>query len=179
MLRDAVVRVGRVRRQGVRIMRLEPMRVARFRAKGKEPEALALGYLQRWLLDQRLRDPKSVRLFGFDVETSAVEHRRGIRGYEVWAPVPEAVRPSAGVGIRRVPSGLYAVLHVRDALVDPQARIPAGWKALAAWVQRSREVRLTEGLCLEEHIASGGSVHLDLLAPVVRVPRPRPRRVPR
>ncbi len=160
-------------------MVLEPMRVAWFRAKGKEPEHVAIACVQRWLLGQHLRRPEAVRLFGFDVEVSDAERKRGIRGYEVWAPVPAGVRPSEGVGIRRVPGGLFAVLRVRDALLDPYTRIPSGWKRLAAWVQRSRQYRLTEGLCLEEHVPTGGRVHLDLFVPVAPVPRARPRRVPR
>ncbi len=164
-------------------MALEPVRVARFRAKGKEPEHLATGYIKRWLLDQRLRNPEAVRIFGFDVETPAAEAKRGIRAYEVWVPVPARVRPSQGVRIGRAPGGLYAVLRVRDALVDPYVRIPAGWKRLGDWVHQSRDVRLTEGLCLEEHVQAGGSIHLDLFAPVAIRERPRARpprrRVPR
>ncbi len=159
------------------------MRVARFLAKGKEPEHLATGYMKRWLLDQRLRHPEAVRIFGFDVEVSDADRKRAIRAYEVWAPVPRGVRPSQGVRVRQVPGALYAVLRVRDALLDPYARIPAGWKQLSEWVRLSRDVQLTEGLCLEEHVQTAGSIHLDLFAPVVRVERgrrasPRRRRVP-
>lgn len=153
------------------------MRVARFRAVAKEPEHLATGYMKRWLMDRRVRDPRAVRIFGFDVDVSPEERKRGLRGYEVWATVPRDVRPSAGVGIRTAPGGLYAVMRVPDALLDPYARIPAGWKRLGAWVQRNREYRLTEGLCLEEHVQEGGSIHLDLFVPVVRAPRSRPARL--
>ncbi len=160
------------------------MRVACFRAVGKEPEHLSTGYLKRWLMDRRIRDPRKVRIFGFDVEVSREEHRRGLRGYEAWATVPPGLRPSARVRIRTVPGGLYAVLRVRDALIDPYARIPAGWKRLGEWVRGSRVYRLTEGPCLEEHVQGGGSIHLDLFVPVARSPkarraRPQPRPVPR
>ncbi len=165
-------------------MALEPARVARYRAVAKEPEHLATGYMKRWLLDRRVREPRAVRLFGFDVDVSPEERKRGLRGYEVWATVPPGVRLGAGVRIRMAPGGLYAVMRVRDALLDPYARIPAGWKRLGAWIRRSREYRLTEGLCLEEHVQEAGSIHLDLYVPVVRAPRPRParsrpRRLPR
>ncbi len=178
------VGLARTRHDGVRIETLEPARVACYRAIGKEPEHLSLGYLKRWLMDRRVRNPRSVRIFGFDVEVSPEERKRGLRGYEVWATVPVGVRPSAGVRIRTAPGGLYAVLRVRDALVDPYARIPAGWKRLGEWTRRNREYRLTEGLCLEEHIQEGGSMHLDLFVPVAPAPRPhparpQPRRVPR
>ncbi len=166
-------------REEVRLVVLEPMRVAWFRAKGKEPEHVAIAYLQRWLLAQRLRHSEAVRIFGFDVEVSGAEQKRGFRAYEAWAPVPANVRPNDGVGIRHVPGGLFAVLRVRDALVDPYARIPVGWKRLSGWIQRSRQYRLTEGPCLEEHVAMGGAVHLDLFVPVAPVPRARPRRIPR
>lgn len=163
---------------------LEPMRVARFQAVGKEPEHVSTGYLKRWLMDRRVRDPRSVRIFGFDVEVSAADRKRGFRGYEVWATMPEGVRPGQGVRMRRVPGGLYAVLRVPDALVDPYARIPSGWQRLSEWVQGNRDYRLTEGLCLEEHVQGRGTLHLDLFVPVApvvrpRPARPRPRRVPR
>lgn len=169
---------------GVHIEALEPMRVARFRVIGKEPEHLSTGYMKRWLLDRRVRNPRAVRIFGFDVEVSAAEQKKGLRGYEVWATVPPTVRAGEAVRVGRAPGGLYAVLRVRDALVDPYARIPAGWQRLADWVKGSRDYRLTEGLCLEEHVQGAGSMHLDLFLPVVRMPRPgparvRPRRVPR
>ncbi len=159
----------------MRIEALEPMRVARFRATGKEPEHVSIGYVKRWLLDQRIRNPESVRIFGFDVEVSKADQKLGYRGYEAWASVPARVRPSGGVRIGHMPGGLYAVLRVRDALVDPYARIPTSWQRLATWVERSRDFRLTEGLCLEEEVREGGHLHLDLFAPVAPVPRPRAR----
>ena len=150
------------------------MRVACFQAVGKEPEHVSLGYLKSWLLGQRLRDPAALRIFGFDVEVTPADRDRGYRGYEAWASVPDGVRPSGGVRIRRVLGGLYAVLRVPDALVDPYARIPTSWKRLATWVERSHNVRLTEGLCLEEENRRSGSIHLDLFLPVARIPRARP-----
>ncbi len=172
-MRAAVLGVSRTRAERVRVVTLKPMRVARFRALGKEPEHVSTGYLKRWLLDQRIRDARSVRIFGFDVEVSPAEQTRGFRAYEAWATVPETVRPSHGVRIGRAPGGTFAVMRVSDALVDPYARIPAGWKRLSDWVQRSREYRLTEGLCLEEHVQGEGAMHLDLFIPVAAVPRPR------
>ncbi len=177
-----VLGLARTKQASVRIETLEPVRVARFRAFGKEPEHVSTGYLKRWLLDQRIRDPEGVRIFGFDLETSPAEHKRGIRGYEAMATVPANVRPSEGVRIGRVPGALYAVMRVQDALADPYARIPAGWARLADWVKRSREYRLTEGLCMEEHVQGVGTMHLDLFVPVAPVARPTPtlrRRVPR
>lgn len=176
--------LARAKREEVRIVALDSMRVARFRAVGKEPEHVSTGYMKRWLMDRRVRDPRSVRIFGFDVEVSPDEAKRGFRGYEVWATVPPTVRAGEAVRVGRAPGGLYAVLRVRDALVDPYARVPAGWQRLADWVKRSGEYRLTEGLCLEEHVQGAGSMHLDLFVPLVRMPRPRPvrarpRRVPR
>ncbi len=162
----------------MRIEALKPMRVARFRAVGKEPEHVATGYLKRWLMDRRVPNPRAVRIFGFDVDVSPAEKKKQFRGYEVWATVPGGVRPGQGVRIRDVPGGLYAVLRVTDALVDPYARIPAGWQRLSEWVQGNPSVHLTEGLCLEEHVQGRGTMHLDLFVPVARVTRPRsvPRR---
>ncbi len=173
-----MVRLERMPRERVRIVRLEPMRVAWFRSVGKEPEHVSTGYLKRWLLDRRVRNPREVRIFGFDVELSAAEQQRGLRGYEAWATVPAGVRAGEGVRIRHVPGGLFAVMRVRDALVDPYARIPAGWKRLWEWVKANRDYRLTDGLCLEEHVQGRGSMHLDLFLPVARAEE-RPRRVPR
>lgn len=167
------VGLAQSRKAGVHIEALEPMRVARFRVIGKEPEHLSTGYMKRWLLDRRVRNPRAVRIFGFDVEVSAAEQKKGLRGYEVWATVPAGVRPGEGVRVRSVPGGLFAVLRVRDALVDPYARIPAGWKRLWEWVQQSREYRLSDGLCLEEHVQGRGSMHLDLFMPVQPAARRR------
>lgn len=150
----------------IRIETLEPMRVASFRAIGKEPEHVSTGYLKRWLLRQRLPGRTPVRIFGFDVDVSEAERKRGLRGYEAWAPVPPRARASGGVRIRRSPRGLYAVMRVNDALADPFARIPPAWQHLAKWVANNRRYKLADGLCLEEEIAEGGSIHLDLYVPV-------------
>ncbi len=166
----------RTNRGRVHIETLEPTRVACFRAVGKEPEHVSTGYVKRWLLDRRVRNPRTVRIFGFDVDVSPKERKRGFRGYEVWATVPEGVGPGEGVRVRRVPGGLFAVMRVEDALVDPRARIPTGWKRLWDWVKSSREYRLTEGPCLEEHVQGRGTMHLDLFLPVAPVPRPARRR---
>ncbi len=168
----------RRQRERVRIVRLEPMRVARFRSVGKEPEHMSTGYLKRWLMDRRIRNPRDVRIFGFDVEVSPAEQKQGLRGYEVWATVPAGVRAGEGVRIRTVPGGVYAVVRVDDALVDPHVRIPAGWHRLWSWVKASHDYRLSDGLCLEEHVQGRGSMHLDLYLPVARAAR-RPQRVPR
>lgn len=171
--------LARAQREDVHIVALEPMRVAVFRAVGKEPEHVSTGYLKRWLLDQRLRDPRAVRIFGYDVELPEAEQKKGLRGYEAWATVPGGVRPSQGVRIRNVPGGLYAVMRIHDALADPFARIPPGWQRLWGWVKDSREYRLTDGLCLEEHVQGQGCLHLDLFIPVVPAARARPVRAPR
>ncbi len=178
------MRLARTGVEGVHIEALPPMRVARFRAVGKEPEHMSTGYLKRWLMDRRIRNPEAVRIFGFDVELSPAEQKQGLRGYEVWATVPDSVGPGAGVRVRNVPGGLYAVLRVPAALVDPYARIPAGWRHLSEWVQRSREYGLADGLCLEEHVQGRGTMHLDLFVPVAprakpRAARPRRTRMPR
>lgn len=150
----------------IRIETLGPMRVAAFRAIGKEPEHVSTGYLKRWLLRQRRPGKRPVRIFGFDVELGAADQKRGLRGYEAWAPVPPGVRGSEGVRIRSAPRGLYAVLRVDDALSDPFARIPPAWQHLAGWVAANRDYALTDGLCLEEEIAERGTLHLDLYVPV-------------
>jgi DNA gyrase inhibitor GyrI len=155
----------------IRMETLEPMQVACFRATGKEPEHESLGYLKRWVLRQGVRDPGAVRIFGFDVDVSDADRKKGLRGYEAWASVPAGVRPSEGVEIRSFPGGRYAVLRVRNPLVDPFARIPPAWEHLWEWARKNDDLEPATGPCLEEEIQGDRTIDLDLYLPVTPTPR--------
>ena len=150
----------------IRMETLGPMRMACFRAVGKDPEQESLGFLKRWVLRQGVRDPGAVRVFGFDVEVGEAEQKKGSRGYEAWASVPPDVRPSEGVTIREFPGGQFAVLRIRNPLADPFGRIPPAWAHLMEWARKSGDYEPAVGPCLEEEIQEGRTVDMDLFLPV-------------
>lgn len=143
------------------------MQVAYYRATGKEPEHVSLGYLKRWVMRQGVRDPGAVRIFGFDVDVSESDRKKGLRAYEAWASVPKDVRPSEGVSVRAFPGGQYAVLRVRNPLADPFGRIPPAWEHLGEWARENGDFELAAGPCLEEEIQEGDTIDLDLYLPVM------------
>ena len=112
----------------VRIVRLEPMRVAVAHGFGPGPEGVAWEKLLAWMQTTGLR-PEEHRFFGFnnpDPSPGSPNY-----GYEQWVTVGPEVQPSGDITIREFSGGLYAV--TRCAL--PQ--ITETWRRLAAWREGS------------------------------------------
>ena len=117
----------------VRIVRLEPMRVASVRAFGESPEREAWDRLRHWaeprgLLADLDRNP----VYGFNNPNP--EPDRTEYGYEFWVAVTPDVEGAGGVEIKDFAGGLYAVTRCR-LLDDPNGSMPEVWRKLLEWVR--------------------------------------------
>jgi AraC family transcriptional regulator len=151
----------------VRIVKLEPLRVASFHGFGASPETEAGNKLLAWAKPKGLLDdPAQHRVFGFnnpDPSPGSPNY-----GYELWIAVGSEVSPEDGVKIKEFAGGLYAVTRceVKD---DPYDVIPVTWQRLVAWCEDSK-YRMAHHQWLEEHLdvahAWPGAFTLDLYLPI-------------
>ena len=112
----------------VRIETLPPMRVARFHASGRRPEAEAWGKLRLWAEPHGLlKDSTAHPVFGFNNPSPA---RAGEDyGYEFWIRIGSETRVESGIATQDFPGGGYAVTTVRGF---PN---PGSWMQLLEWVR--------------------------------------------
>lgn len=151
----------------VRIVKLEPLRVASAYAFGEHPEGAAWAKLEAWARPKGyLDDLAHHRVFGFNNPNPSPSSPN--YGYEFWMVVGPEVKPEDDVSIKTLEGGLYAVSRI-PAIDDPEADIPAAWKALYRWYEESR-YGMGRHQWLEEHIErEGGAPHswtLDLYLPI-------------
>lgn len=153
----------------VRLVRLDPQRVASFYSFGSEPETQALQKLEDWARPRGcLDDPQRHRIFGFnnpDPMPGSPNY-----GYEFWITIGTEVEPEGDMRILDFPGGLYAVLRLVDPFSDPYQFIPEGWKQLVMWAEDS-PYEIGSQQCLEELLVTEetppGSRSMDLYLPVV------------
>jgi DNA gyrase inhibitor GyrI len=120
----------------VRIVKLEPMRVASFLGFGPSPEDEAWRKLMFWARPRGLLDNREKhRLFGFNNPNPSAGSPN--YGYEVWIVLDSDPEPKGDAEIKGFDGGLYAVTRcpVPTGQFDV---IGAGWKKLAAWREDSR-----------------------------------------
>ncbi len=151
----------------VRIVNLEPMRVARFSAISETPEQDAWEKLRAWAAPKGFLDnPEKHPIFGFNNPPPSRE-RRGY-GYEFWIRVDPLTDSGDAVEIREFAGGLYAV--VRSKLQgDPAGSVVDVWKSLWDWAQTSHEYRWRRTHELEQsHNLQAGAeeIILDLYLPI-------------
>lgn len=120
----------------VRIVKLEPMRVASFWGFGESPEEKAWDKLLAWARPRALLDnPGQHRLFGFNNPNPSAGSPN--YGYEVWIEVDPDAGPEGDARILGFDGGLYAVTRCRV----PKGQfdvIGATWKNLVAWREDSQ-----------------------------------------
>ena len=120
----------------VRIVKLDPMRVASFWGFGESPEAEAWEKALAWAEPRGLPDdPEKHPVFGFDNPGPSAGSPN--YGYEVWIAVdPDAV-PEGDARILGFDGGLYAVTRceVPKGQLDV---IGTTWKRLVTWREDSR-----------------------------------------
>ena len=158
----------------VRIVRLEPMRVAYASGFGESPEGEAWDKILAWAGSRGLLDDlEAVRFFGFDNPVPSPGSPN--YGYEQWITVGPDAEAEGDVGTKEFPGGLYAVTRCN------LNNIGLAWKRLAAWCEDS-QYRIACHQCLEECLtpevfvtpAGGaplpesayGDVELDIYLPV-------------
>jgi DNA gyrase inhibitor GyrI len=147
----------------VRIIQLEPMRVASALGFGPSPEALAHAKMRRFARERRLFEgPAKPRWFGFNNPSPTPASPN--YGYEDWLTVGPAVEGSSEVTIKEVPGGAYAVIHCESLAV-----IGERWQELAQWVDGS-PYHMGHHQWLEEHLAPmdapAEAFNLDLYMPI-------------
>jgi DNA gyrase inhibitor GyrI len=149
----------------VRIVKLEPLRVASAHAYSGSPEEDAMKKLIAWAKPKGLLDdPQQHRVFGFnnpDPSPGSPNY-----GYEFWIVVGPDVEPEGEIAIKEFPGGLYAV--TRCEVKNPWDDIPGTWKRLAAWRENSK-YRGANHQWLEELLSPLGAVDefvLDLHLPI-------------
>ena len=131
----------------VRIVRLEPMRVACASGFGEHPEDEAWGTLIPWARSKGLLDDlAAVRFFGYNNPEPSPGSPN--YGYDQWITVSPGVGAEGGVEIKEFPGGLYAVANC--TLSD----IGAAWQRLVAWAEE-RGHRLGRHQYLEECLNPG------------------------
>lgn len=151
----------------VRIVELEPMRVAATLGFGPSPEAEAWAKLLRWAEEQGLlQGAQAHRFFGFnnpDPSPGSPNY-----GYEQWMTVDPQAQPCDDVEIKDVAGGRYAVTRCTLDEIGP------AWQALVHWIEES-QWHMGAGQCLEECItsplnggldASAGATVMDLYLPI-------------
>lgn len=146
----------------VRIVELEPMRVASVLAYDKEPEMKAWGKLLGWAQTHHHMD-KPHRAFGFNNPSPAPGSPN--YGYEVWLTVGSEVNTDDIVKVQAFPGGKYAVTRCMGV-----SNIFNTWQELLKWVETSPH-QPSQHQWLEEHIKFGPDVSpdefiLDLYLPI-------------
>ena len=146
----------------VRIVELQPLRVASVLGYGTEPEMLAWNQMFAWAGEHHLFDQPH-RLFGFNNPSPSVGSPQ--YGYEVWITVGADVQADNVAQIKQFGGGKYAVTRVTG--VD---NIAPTWQEFVKWREASGVQQGTHQW-LEEHIRVGAEVApdemvLDLYMPI-------------
>jgi DNA gyrase inhibitor GyrI len=147
----------------VRIVELEPMRVASFYGFGPSPEDIAWGKLVTWAKPRGfLGDPQSHRIFGFNNPNPSPGSPN--YGYEFWIVVGPDVEPEGDIAIKEFGGGMYAVAQSRGL-----EEIGPVWKSLVLWREDSK-YGCGSHQWLEEHVGadeqSPEEITLDLHLPI-------------
>lgn len=133
----------------VRIIKLEPMRVATFLGFGESPENQAFAQLFEWARPKGLLDDiENHRVFGFNNPSPSPGSPN--YGYEVWMVIDDEVSLGEDVKTKTFQGGLYAVTNC----VVPKGQfevITETWKKLVAWREDSK-YRCGHHQCLEESL---------------------------
>ena len=140
----------------VRIVHLEPVRVAAVLGFGASPESLAWDKMSAWLKATRLlEDGQPHRFFGFNNPSPSAGSPN--YGYEVWATVGEQVRPEGEITVKDFPGGLYAVTRCKGV-----ETIYPTWQRFVRWREESR-YHSANHQWLEEHFGALEGPPEDLL----------------
>ncbi len=157
----------------VRIVRLEPMRVASFRAESASPEQDAWEKLRAWAEPRGLLDdPEKHPVFGFNNPDPTPD--RAEYGYELWIRVDASTESDEDAEVKDAPGGLYAVASCRlgEEIASEFFRKHGyleSWKNLYDWVKGKENLIFANGQWLERVVNPGASeseLMLDLHCPV-------------
>lgn len=133
----------------VKIVHLEPVRVASFPMYGPEPEDEGKQKVAAWMKQVGL-DPEKTRIFGFD--TTGLSAASPNRGYEYWVELPAGFQ-AGDVPVKQFSGGKYAVYRI-PKFGNPWETIPSSWQALVMWQEDSAH-KMGKAQCLEHLIPMG------------------------
>jgi AraC family transcriptional regulator len=137
----------------IKIVRLEPMRVASAWAFGTQPEDQAWANMKNWAKPLGyLDEPGKRRLFGFNNPNPSPASPN--YGYVFCLTVGPEVLPEGEIQINELSGGLYAVMPFSMGDGDANEDIPNAWRQLNAWVAQSK-YRPARHQWLEEHTLEG------------------------
>lgn len=117
----------------VKIVRLEPMRVASVNVLGQTPEREAWERMKSWAKGRGFLDLSKNPVFGFNNPDPAPG--QSFHGYEYWMKLDSDTEISGEVIEKHFDGGLYAVIVC--AVNDPWKDIPKTWGRLLHWVQQN------------------------------------------
>lgn len=137
----------------VKIVKLEPMRVASVRVISKTPENDAWERMRAWaepkgLLDNIEKHP----VFGFNNPNPSPD--REDYGYEFWIRVEPDTKPEEDINIKEFEGGLYAVTtcklkeELESEFFQRQGYLES-WKKIVDWVKSSK-YKVGKHQCLEK-----------------------------
>ena len=135
--------------QEVRIVTLDPMRVASFYAFSSSPENDAWNKLVTWAKPNACWQTTPVcRVFGFNNPNPSEGSPN--YGYEYWITIKPDMQPGKEVKVREFSGGLYAVLHC-DVKAGAFDIIGITWNRLVKWLEASHYKHGSQQW-LEEHL---------------------------
>jgi DNA gyrase inhibitor GyrI len=115
----------------VRIVALEPMRVASAYGFGEQPELIAWEKILDWTKRQGIKDFSSHRFFGFNNPNPSPGSPN--YGYEQWITVGPEAESDDEIEIKDFSGGLYAVTRSEGL-----QNISENWMKLAVWREDSK-----------------------------------------
>ena len=156
----------------VKIVSLEPMRVASARVISETPENKAWEKMRAWAEPKGLlEDLKKHPVFGFNNPNPSPDRKE--YGYEFWIRVEPDVEPEGDIKIKEFEGGLYAITTCKlkeelESKFFQKEGYLESWKKLVDWVKSSK-YRYGKHQCLEkahDPNASEEELVLDLYCPI-------------
>ncbi len=150
----------------VRIIRLHPMKIAYYVAKGSSPEDLAWSVMIDWVKENQLDQLSTTRYLGFNNPNPSKDS--DTYGYEVWTTIVKDIEENTQVKSKVFNGGLYAVVNTN--MFD----IVQAWQQLYEHIRHSEEYMIGTHQWLEEHIivddgSWAGNMQVDLYCPIRKI----------
>jgi len=146
----------------VRIVELEPMRIACVNAYSDTPEFDSWALMEAWAKPKGLLEVPGLRIFGYNNPNPSPGSPN--YGYDIWITIAPEIETEGDVRIIDFPGGLYAVTRVKGV-----EGIHETWKKLVTWLEESKYKHASHQW-LEEHLTPMDTpleeFTLDLFAPI-------------
>ncbi len=163
-MQELTIRKANMNKLEVRVVTLEPLRVASAYGFGRSPEAQAWEKLLTWAKAKGLlKDLSTMRFFGFNNPNPSPGSPN--YGYEQWMTVGPDVEPEGDIRIQDFGGGHYIVTRCK------LPEIGEAWRQLVEWCESSEHRWTMNVQCLEESITPPETpfeeVVMDLYLPIL------------